>query len=49
LNLLALVFLQKYIYTGYYSDVSGNFAEYSLAPLKISNSKMEIPLKDIEK
>lgn len=44
-----LPFKEVWLYTGYYSDISGNYAEYSFSPLKISDSKMEILLREIEK
>ena len=44
-----LPFKEIWLYTGYYSDVTGNKTEFSLAPLKISDSKIEILIKEIEK
>jgi hypothetical protein len=37
-----LPFCEIWLYTGYYSDIDGNNAEYSLAPLKISDQKAKI-------
>ena len=36
-----LPFKEVWLYTGYYSDLNGNNAEYSLAPLKIDDVKLE--------
>lgn len=36
-----LPFKEVWLYTGYYSDLDGNNAEYSLAPLKIDGLKRE--------
>lgn len=36
-----LPFKEVWLYTGYYSDLDGNNAEYSLAPLKIDSQKRE--------
>jgi hypothetical protein len=35
-------FLEIWFYTGYYSDLDGNNSEYSLAPLKIPENKLEL-------
>lgn len=44
----SLPFKEIWIYTGYYSDFNGDNAEYSLVPLKISDEKAEIIMKEIE-
>lgn len=36
-----LPFKEIWLYTGYYSDLDGNNAEYSFAPLKIDHEKMD--------
>lgn len=36
-----LPFKEIWLYTGYYSDLDGNNAEYSFAPLKIDQKKMD--------
>src|SRR5690606_8491066 len=36
-----LPFKEVWLYTGYYSNLDGNNAEYSLAPLKIDEIKIE--------
>jgi len=38
---VSLPFKEVWLYTGYYSDLDGNNAEYSLAPLKIDENKFE--------
>ncbi len=43
-----LPFKEVWMYTGYYSDFDGNNAEYSLAPLKISQEKLETLNKNVE-
>ncbi|NBC03147.1 MAG: hypothetical protein GVY20_05510 [Bacteroidetes bacterium] len=44
----ALPFKEIWMYTGYYSDFTGDNAEYCLAPLKISDEKAEMIAKEIE-
>jgi hypothetical protein len=36
-----LPFKEIWLYTGYYSDLDGNNAEYNFAPLKIDHEKMD--------
>lgn len=38
----SLPFKEIWLYTGYFSDIYGNKAEYILCPIKISNSKLEL-------
>lgn len=44
-----LPFKEVWLYTGYYSDLDGSNAEYSLAPLKITKEKFEKLANKIEK
>ncbi|QNL48304.1 hypothetical protein H8S90_16065 [Olivibacter sp. SDN3] len=36
-----LPFKEVWLYTGYYSDLDGNNAEYSFVPLKVEEIKLE--------